>query len=57
MHEPRTLLLSLVCHLQLSFFTLKTEAVLYRTAPVFPQEPQKLVTMESTLLTTIATYA
>jgi hypothetical protein len=57
MHEPRTLLLSLVFHLQLSFFTLKTEAVLYRTAPVSQQEPQKLVTMESTLLTTIATYA
>lgn len=57
MHERRTQLLSLVFHLQLSFFTLKTEAALYRTAPVSQQEPQKLVTMESTLLTTIATYA
>ena len=57
MHERRTQLLSLVFHLQLSFFTLKVEAVLYRTAPVSQQEPQKLVTMESTLLTTIATYA
>ena len=57
MHERRTLLLSLVFHLQLSSFTLKVEAVLYRSAPVSQQEPQKLVTMESTLLTTIATYA
>jgi hypothetical protein len=57
MHEPCTLLLSLTSRRRLSFLTSKVPAALYRIAPAFQQEFQKLMLEETSQLATVIACA